>query len=278
MIVVIGAGGQLGTAFAKLLPEARLLYHRELDLVGLTAAAARETLTGASTVINCAAYTAVDRAETELDTAMAINATAVGTLAQVTADLGVPLVTYSTDYVFDGDGVQPYLESDLTDPINAYGRTKRVGEQEALAAHPGCLVIRTSWVISGTHPNFVATIVRKARESELSVVDDQRGSPTVVDDLAQATLSALAVGATGLLHLTNTGETTWFALAREAVRLAGMDPARVSACSTEEYPTPARRPAYSVLGSERRAAMGIDPLPPWEVSLPALVKALVSAG
>jgi dTDP-4-dehydrorhamnose reductase len=231
-----------------------------------------------SAIINCAGYTAVDRAEDEEPLADQINGDAVGLLAAYAAGRKLPFVTFSTDYVFAGSGIAPYVESDHTDPINAYGRSKRRGETLALA-YSAALVIRTSWVISGTHPNFIATMLRLAETRDsFQVVDDQWGCPTITDDLATATVQALDKGATGLLHLANQGPTTWFRLARQAVELAGLDASKVTACTTADYPLPAPRPAYSVLGSERREAFGIDPLPPWEESLPAVVTELRSAG
>ena len=211
-------------------------------------------------VINCAAYTAVDRAEEEEDLATEINTVAVGVLAEWASLRSRPLLTFSTDYVFDGAADWPYVESSSTNPINAYGRSKLLGE--SLAAGHGALVVRTSWVISGSHPNFVATILRKVREQELRVVDDQRGNPTVAADLARASYAALQSGASGLLHLTNQGETTWYELARTSVGLADLDPSRISPCETRDYPTPARRPTYSVLASERLDGLGLDPLAP----------------
>ncbi len=277
MIVVTGAGGQLGAAFRKSIPDAEFLTRADLDLSHPELV--RETLDEIrpDTIVNCAAYTAVDRAEEEPDLARTVNATAVGELARWSDGNGARLVTFSTDYVFPGTGTRPYVESDHTAPINAYGWSKLEGEEAALS-HRGVLVIRTSWVVSATHPNFVATIIRNARERVLRVVDDQRGCPTIADDLAAATLRALEAGATGLLHLTNQGETTWFEFAREAVSLSGLDPTRVSPIGTEKYPTPARRPAYSVLGSERLEDLGIEPLPPWRESLPAVVEGLVATG
>ncbi len=201
-----------------------------------------------------------------------LNATAVGELAAAAARRTIPFVTFSTDYVFDGSAGEPYLESSPTAPINAYGRSKLAGERLALAAHPGTLIIRTSWVISGTHPNFVATMLRLARERELRVVDDQVGNPTVAADLATATLDALDRGVTGILHLTNTGSTTWYELARAAVEMAGGDVDRIGPCTTDEYPTAARRPRYSVLGSERRETLGIGALPHWRDSLGEVVR------
>jgi dTDP-4-dehydrorhamnose reductase len=223
-------------------------------------------------VINCAAYTAVDRAEEEEDLATLINTVAVGEIAEWAASRARPMLTFSTDYVFDGLADNPYVESSLTSPINAYGRSKLLGE--SLAVDHGALVVRTSWVISGSHPNFVATIIRKVKEQELRVVDDQRGCPTVAADLAQAGYGALQAGVTGLLHLTNQGETTWYELARTSVGLADLDPSRLSPCETVDYPTPARRPAYSVLASERLQDLGLEPLPHWRESIGDLVTEL----
>lgn len=228
-----------------------------------------------STIINCAAYTKVDAAEEhELD-AYAVNAAAVGEMARYAAETGTALLTFSTDYVFPGDASEPYVESSPTSPVNAYGRTKLAGEHAALDAHPDALVVRTSWVISGTHRNFVATMLRLAAERDVvRVVADQHGKPTIAADLATASLRALDAGVGGVLHLANEGATTWFELAREAVRLGGGDPEKVQPCGTADYPTPARRPAYSVLGSERREDLGLPPLPHWTASLPGVVAAL----
>jgi dTDP-4-dehydrorhamnose reductase len=139
-------------------------------------------------------------------------------------------------------------------------------------------VIRTSWVISGAHPNFVATMLRLAAEREIGVIADQRGRPTIAADLAAGTVRALDAGATGILHLANQGETSWFELARRSVELAGMPGDRIRPCATADYPTPAVRPAYSVLGSERLDELGLAPLPPWTESLPAVVAAQLARG
>jgi dTDP-4-dehydrorhamnose reductase len=189
-------------------------------------------------------------------------------------------VSYSTDYVFDGTADEPYLESHPTAPINAYGRSKLVGEELALAANPRSLIIRTSWVVSGTHPNFVATMLRLTGEGrQLNVIDDQHGRPTVAADLAVATLRAVEVGATGILHLANHGETTWYQLARSAVELGGGDPEAIRPCTTADYPTPAKRPSYSTLDTALAERLGIEPLPDWRQSLPGVVRSLVgSAG
>lgn len=272
--LVLGAGGQVGTAFVSFFEHCHPATRTDLDLARAQPDDIRRLLSDAnpSAVINCAAYTAVDRAEDEEELATRINGRAVGWLAQGAAELGIPLLTYSTDYVFDGAGTSPYLESHLCNPINAYGRSKRVGEEEALAAGGRVLVIRTSWVLSSSHRNFVTAILSRARDGHpLKVVDDQEGCPTYATDLAVASWKAMELGADGLLHLTNRGETTWYRIAIEAVERAGMDTTLVSPCSTGEYPTPAKRPAYSVLGSEVVGPLGLDPLPEWRDSFAPVI-------
>lgn len=274
LTLLLGGSGQVGTALRAVLDQVVAPGRAELDL----AIAGFEDIhrlvdeTRPDVIVNCAAYTAVDRAEAEADLADEINGHKVGTLAEVAAGAGIPLVTYSTDYVFDGHADSPYLESSATNPINAYGRSKLLGEELALLANPRTLVIRTSWVVSRTHPNFVSTMLRLAREGrEIRVVDDQRGSPTLADHLATATREALDRAATGLLHITNQGDTTWFDLALAAITDAGLDPALVSPCPTSEYPTEAARPAYSVLGSERSDELGMTALPPWREALSSIL-------
>jgi len=275
-MLVTGAAGQLGTAFRRVLPDATFIDIGELDLTDLDLVRATLTEMRPAGIVNCAAYTAVDRAEEDEALATMINGDVVGVLAGYAAGAGVPFVTFSTDYVFAGDATEPYVESSPTDPINAYGRSKLAGEQAALAANPEALVVRTSWLVSGTHPNFIATMLRLAPERELKVVADQQGCPTMVADLAPAAWGAVQAGASGILHLTNSGVTTWHEFAGEALRLAGIDPGRIQPCGTEEYPTPARRPGYSVLGSERRGPLGLGDLPHWRDSLPAVVAGLTA--
>jgi dTDP-4-dehydrorhamnose reductase len=277
-VLLLGRTGQVGTALARQLDQVTAPSRDEFNLMDVTRDEIENLLDEArpSVVINCAAYTAVDKAESQVEVANQVNGSAVGLLAEVSAGAGVPFVSFSTDYVFDGRSTLPYVESSTPNPINVYGQSKLTGERMALAANPMTLIIRTSWVISGTHGNFVATMLRLAQEGRPTrVVNDQHGSPTVADDLAIASMEAIEKGATGLLHLTNQGATTWFDLARAAVTEAMLDPDLVSPCTTAEYPTPAPRPAYTVLESERRTELGINPLPPWEDSLPAVVKQLV---
>ncbi len=272
MIVVTGASGQLGTAFrSRLGADARYVTRDRLDLTQPAKVAGVLEELQPRLLINCAAYTAVDAAETDEDTARAVNAESVAAMARWCSGSGARFVTFSTDYVFDGSASEPYTESSPTGPLSAYGRTKLAGEKMALTELPETLIVRTSWVISGTHPNFVATMLRLAASQELRVVDDQHGCPTVTTDLAAATIDAVEAGATGILHLTNQGPTTWFGLARAAVDLAGLDSDRIQPCGTSEFPRPAPRPANSVMASERLAGLGLEPLPSWQDSLPAVV-------
>ncbi len=216
-------------------------------------------------IINCAAYTAVDAAEEDEETANRINGEAVGELAAAAHELGIPFVTLSTDYVFDGETDEPYTEASKPNPVNAYGRSKLLGETAALC-YPGSLVVRTSWLFSATHPNFVATILAKAAEGEARVVDDQWGSPTPVPALAAMTLRAIEDGALGLLHIAGAPPTTWFRLAREACVAAGIPPARVVPCSSDEFPSQARRPRRAVLTTTSTYQM-----PDWRDELGSVV-------
>ena len=272
-ILVTGAAGQLGTAFSAMDRDILAVSRSDLDITDADQIAALVAQLRPSTIVNCAAYTAVDTAEIDEELATEVNGRAVGLLAEVAVDSGCRFVTYSTDYVFDGTATQPYVESDPTNPVGAYGRSKLVGEQLALAASSDSLVIRTSWVLSGTHDNFVATMIKLvAQGKQLSVVNDQIGNPTVVEDLAEATFALLDTGTGGVIHVTNSGSTTWFDLARFAVSTAGLDSNLIQPCSTEEYPTPARRPAYSVLGSERISGTSIGSLRPWRDATRAVVE------
>jgi len=277
VIVVVGADGQLGSAFRRRLGEsATYLTRVDLDLRNTGDISDLMTRLRPAVVINCAAYTAVDAAETDAETAYAVNATAVGAMAEATANLDARFVTLSTDYVFDGTSREPYHESSTPNPVNVYGETKLAGETLALGRNERTLVVRTSWVLSGTHPNFVATMLRLARDREVSVVDDQWGNPTLVDDLAPAIVTALERGATGVLHLTNEGSTSWYGLARQSVEIAGGDPERITPCTSADYPTPARRPMNSILVSERLEEIGLAPMPPYRRALERAVAQLVA--
>ncbi len=277
MIVVTGASGQLGTAFRQLLgsQDIRYLDEDELDFENLEAIPQALAAINPSLVINCAAYTAVDAAEENEALARTVNATAVGELAYASAELGAQFVTFSTDYVFDGTKTGGYVESDRTGPMSVYGRTKLEGERLARAAHADSLIVRTSWLLSGTHANFASTMLKLISRGPVKVVDDQRGRPTLADDLARVTLDAVNHGVSGVLHLANEGPTTWYDLARDIAAIANLDVDRVTPCSTDEFPRPAPRPANSVLDSERIAELDIELMPHYQPGLEVAVESLL---
>ena len=250
MLLITGAGGQLGRALAREFPEARALARAEWDVTlpppaGLTA----------DVVLHAAAWTDVDGAERDPQGAAAVN---VGGTANV-ASLGVPLVAYSTDYVFDGRKREPYVESDGPNPQSAYGRTKLHGEG---AAGDRAWIVRSSWLFGSTGTNFLRTMLRLGEErDEVAVVDDQRGSPTYVGHLAAATRQLLDLPF-GVYHVAAGGDATWADFAEAIFEQAGL-PTRVRRISTAELGRPAPRPAYSVLRSEK----GAPELPHWREGL-----------
>jgi len=222
--------------------------------------------------VNAAAYTAVDRAESESDLAHAVNATAAGILAEEAARLGALLVHYSTDYVFDGAKRSPYVEADAPAPLGEYGRSKLEGERRVLAAGGRPVVLRTSWVYGPRGQNFLLTMLRLfAEREEVRVVDDQVGAPTTARFLAEATLKVIGADPPaercGLYHLTAAGRTSWCGFARRIWELDARPEkrcVRVVPIATAEYPTPARRPAWSVLDCSRFAAAFGFAQRPWE--------------
>lgn len=223
-------------------------------------------------IVNAAAYTAVDRAESEPEAAMRINGAAPGVLAEEARRLGALLVHYSTDYVFDGAKDSPYVEDDLPRPLNEYGRSKLQGERAVLASGCRHLVLRTSWVYAARGSNFLRTILRRGREqSELRVVTDQVGAPTSAAAIASATATLLASGGPlGVFHLSASGATSWHGFAEEIVALAGL-PARVVGIRSQDYPSAARRPRNSLLDNARlKAAYGIV-LEDWRQPLRATI-------
>jgi dTDP-4-dehydrorhamnose reductase len=269
--LVTGAGGMLGRDLRAVLAEAGetdVVAATRADLDVTDPAAVREAVTGADVVLNAAAWTDVDGAETAEEDATAVNGHAVRTLAAVA---GKRLIHFSTDYVFDGTATRPYPEDTVQVPVNAYGRGKAIGEQAVLAA--GGSVVRTAWLYGAHGPNFVRTMLRLAAERDtVAVVDDQQGPPTWSYALARqvvALAGATAAGraAPGAYHGTAAGSTTWYGLARAVFAEAGLDPARVRPTTSDRFPRPAVRPAYSVLGHDRWAGTGVAPLPDWRAML-----------
>jgi len=278
-LLVTGARGQLGTeviarAVVLGLPVTGL-GSGELDITDGDAVAATMTAFAAAdpatrgVIVNCAAYTAVDAAESDVGGARAVNEDGPRLLAEQAARLGLGLIHVSTDYVFPGDGVTPYETDDPTGPRSVYGITKLAGEEAVRAAYPGAQVVRTSWVYGATGANFVKTMVRLAAvHPTITVVDDQRGAPTYAADLAAGLVELAGADLPGgVLHATGAGETTWWGFARAIFAQVGADPERVLPTTTAEFPRPAPRPAYSVLSNRAWADSGLTPLPDWRAAL-----------
>jgi dTDP-4-dehydrorhamnose reductase len=280
--LVTGAGGQLGTDLCAALAgeDVHPLRHGDLDIADAAAVAGTIARVRPDVVVNAAAYTAVDAAESDEDAAYRVNAAGPAVLAAALSGTTARLIHVSTDYVFAGDASRPYEVDDPTGPKSAYGRTKLAGETAVLELLPeASYVVRTAWVYGATGGNFVKTMARLERSREtLSVVDDQHGSPTWSADLARALVELGRAGApSGIYHCTNSGDTTWFGLARAIFEELGADPGRVRPTTTDAFPRPAPRPAYSVLSDAAWRAGGLSPLPHWRDALHAAFAAHADA-
>jgi dTDP-4-dehydrorhamnose reductase len=274
--LVTGAGGMLGADLARALEgrDATLLARADLDVTD--AAAVDAAVAGHDVVINAAAYTKVDDAETHEDEATLINGTAAGILAEAAARHGARIVQVSTDYVFDGTATSPYPEDAPRNPVSAYGRSKAVGEELVERAHPGGhYIVRTAWLYGGGGPNFAKTMLRLAADRDtIGVVTDQVGQPTWTGDLAERIISLLDSDApAGIYHGTNSGEGSWFDFARAVLATQGLDPERITPTDSSAFVRPAPRPAYSVLGHDRWSLAGLPPLRDWRDSLAAAAQA-----
>lgn len=273
MIYITGANGQLGQEFKKtaLGKSATFLDRSQLDLSNLSQVESFLKNTKISTLINTAAYTQVDKAEVESDLALKVNAQAPALMAKYASEKKFKFVHYSTDYVFNGENFKPYTESDLTNPINFYGSTKLQAEIEIVNVCPEALILRTSWVYSALGKNFLNTMIRLASErSELKVVFDQIGSPTSARDLADTTLKSLDQNLMGIFHLSNEGVASWYDFAIEIMRMKSLK-TPVYPIHTSEFPTPAKRPYYSVLDKAKiKSALNLA-IPHWKESLEKVV-------
>jgi dTDP-4-dehydrorhamnose reductase len=274
--LVIGASGMLGRELVTALQQDHEgvvgLTRRELDLTDEAAVHAAVRSSHPDIVVNCAAWTAVDDAETHEDAALLVNGHGARYLAEVSADRGARLVQLSTDYVFGGDIRRPHAENDAPAPGTAYGRTKLAGERAVLQQLPSTgYVVRTAWLYGAHGPNFVRSMINLERErAVVHVVDDQRGQPTwTADVVGQIRALVRAQAPAGIYHATSSGETTWFGLAKEVFQLLGADPARVEPTTSSHYRRPATRPAYSVLGHDAWARAGVAPIRDWRRSLRA---------
>ena len=273
-ILITGCNGQLGNEIQLL--QAQYAQHTWLNTdvneLDITDKAAIERFVEANEIdgiVNCAAYTAVDKAESDPQLARKLNAEAPAFLAEVVGKRGGWMVQVSTDYVFNGTKHTPYVETDEPCPNSVYGQTKMEGEQAVSKLCPNAMIIRTAWLYSEFGNNFVKTMIRLGREREqLGVIFDQVGTPTYAHDLAMVIMTAIDKGIKpGVYHFSNEGVTSWYDFTKSIHRLSGINTCQVSPLHTAEYPTPACRPAYSVLDKTKiKAAYGIE-IPHWEESL-----------
>ena len=273
-ILVTGANGQLGMELKQLASgndffQFTFVSREQLAIDDTTALASFFSTHVFDYCINCAAYTAVDKAESERDAAMAINARAVGELARLCKQHNTRFVHFSTDYVFDGDGKEPYRPEDPTSPVNFYGETKLAGEKAALHQNESSIIIRTSWVYSSFGKNFVKTMIRLMGEREsIGVVKDQVGSPTYAADLAGFVLHIIQnnLWQPGVYHYCNKGIISWYHFADTIKELTGSS-CIVNAITTADFPTPAKRPTYSALCTLQTEAVFGEPMKDWKESL-----------
>lgn len=287
-VLVTGANGQLGNELKKLSGRVSLPFRffftdaDSLDITDIDQVDAFVVHHHVVYIVNCAGYTAVDKAETEPDKAFMVNATAVENLALVARERGAKLIHVSTDFVFDGTSRVPYTEETTARALSVYGKSKLKGEELLQTVGGDWMILRTSWLYSEFGNNFVKTMIRLMNEREsLSVVNDQRGTPTYAADLAEMIVHILQFTEeqqewkAGIYHFANEGETTWFDFAREIKRLAGIDRGKLLPVSTEAYGSPAPRPAYSVLDSSKISNAFHVEIPRWEEALKRCVDLMI---
>ncbi|MBK7557656.1 MAG: dTDP-4-dehydrorhamnose reductase [Chitinophagaceae bacterium] len=275
-ILVTGANSQLGNelhVIAPQFPYCQFLFvtKAELDITNFNSIIKYFKGHSVDYCINCAAYTAVDKAETDEDQAYLINADAVAILAKICSQNNAQLIHISTDYVFDGTATQPYKETDTTNPVSVYGQSKLHGEELAIKHCPNAIIIRTSWLYSSFKNNFVKTMLQLMKEKEsIHVVNDQFGCPTYAADLALAIMRIIRSKKSkvnpGIYHYTNAGITNWYEFAVAIKKITGSN-CIVNPITTAQYPTAAKRPAYSVLDTAKIAATFPVEIPNWELSL-----------
>ncbi|MBX7244374.1 MAG: dTDP-4-dehydrorhamnose reductase [Candidatus Sumerlaeaceae bacterium] len=270
--VVFGAAGMLGHALMDELAARSLLAtgldRRACDVTDADACLAVLAQLRPAVAINCAAFTDVNGAETQREAAMAVNGAGAGNVARACEKIGSRCLFVSTDYVFDGAKAEPYLETDIVNPLNVYGGSKLEGERQTLAGCANSLVVRTSWLYGPYGRNFVQTILQRAESGQpLGIVEDQTGAPTYTRDLARVLCDVAVSKLTGVVHATNRGACSWYQFAKSALDLAGLSSVQLSPVKTSDYPTPALRPANSRLTDTRLGTAGIPAMPTWEDGL-----------
>ncbi|HEX7855578.1 MAG TPA: dTDP-4-dehydrorhamnose reductase [Sphingobium sp.] len=283
-VLIVGGKGQLGRGLQASAPQGADIVSHDIDTLDITDKAAVDAMVravGPDIVFNAAAYTAVDKAESEEDAALAVNATAVGLLADAARENGAHFVHVSTDFVFDGTASAPYRPDAVPNPLSAYGRTKLAGER---AAGDDALIVRTAWVYAPTGGNFVRTMLRlMAQHPQVRVVADQIGTPTYAPDLAKALWALAEQRVTGIFHYTDSGVASWYdfavAIQEEAVAAGLLETAvPIIPIATSDYPTPAVRPQFSVLDKSAISELLGGPAPHWRTNLRRMIAAIAQDG
>jgi dTDP-4-dehydrorhamnose reductase len=283
--LITGGTGQLGIAVSEVLGERGILFHpwgsQDLDVT--KGPIIRDFISQQSpkVIVNCAAWTDVDGAETNELQASSVNSGGAESIALAAKQCGAKLIHISTDYVFSGESKSPWQISETINPQSAYGRTKAEGENRVLATYPeNSSIVRTAWLYSSRGKNFAKTMTRFALKGrgEVRVVNDQMGQPTSASDLAKKIVElGLSTSPAGVYHGTNSGQATWFEFAEEIFKLAGADVGRVTPVSSSEYPRPAKRPSYSVLSHAAWVSTSVKPMRDWRIALADAMPAIISA-
>ena len=293
-LLITGSRGQLGNELISIIKsgyaeigaipegfdiaEVTAIDIDELDISDLDAVRKYITSLSPDAVVNCAAFTNVNACETEQELAYKANAVGPSNLAAVCEEIGAKLVHISTDYVFSGDGTEPYVESDPTNPCGAYGKTKEQGEKFVLENCKRAFIMRVAWLYGYVGKNFVKTILTAARNNgAVKVVNDQFGNPTSANDVAYHILKVLGTENYGVYHCTNNGICSWYDFAARIIEKAGVN-ATVAPCTTDEYPTPAKRPAYSALDNAKLRATVGDEMRNWQDAIDMYVENLMKSG
>ena len=269
-VLLTGSKGMLAHAFLKKKPKEWNILTTDIEELDITQPARVEKAVRAfqpNIIINCAAFTRVDDCEKEEELAFAINAAGAGNLAESVQKIGAKLVHFSTDYIFDGTKKSPYLEDDPPHPINVYGMSKLEGEENIRKVSDNHLIIRTQWLYGDGGNHFVKTILKLAKERDsIKVVNDQFGSPTWTEDLADAIIELITKNCTGTYHVVNSGECSWYDFSCQIINEAGLK-TKVIPCTTAEFPRPAKRPPYSVLSTDKVRKILSKTLPDWQMAL-----------
>jgi len=269
-IIILGGEGQLGKEFENFLKNKAEIYsfsHLELDVLNQESLIKKIQEIKPEVVINCSAYTKVDKAEEEKEECIKVNAIGAKNVSYASYKVGAKVIYFSTDYIFDGEKESPYTELDIPNPISTYGRSKLLGEIYTSKHNPNHLILRISWLYGINGRNFIKTIIKKAKEEkELKIVSDQKGSPTYTLDVVKQTLELIKKDKVGIYHSANQGETSWYEFAKKIIEKLKIN-VKISPIKTGEYPALAKRPKYSVLDNYLLKLEGINIMRDWETAL-----------